>query len=147
MKGHVRLLLTFFIVVYSPSFSQDESIELGPKDEPKDDQSGNNNGYCAVDETCPNEERAEGEEQNEKDLADRGETSPSIFSKSWDMFKNVGRAAFETVYKLSEEVLEDIASIFRNVFNEEIYSLISNITSKAVGNIYDQSTSYHIILL
>ena len=108
--------------------------KLGPDAEEK---------YClsdACDRDIENDDDAI-QIDEEGELADRGETHPSLFTR----FKNgalgvvsgAANTVYNTVYKLSSDVLEDIANIVQTVFNETAYGLFADAGETILDTIYD----------
>lgn len=108
-------LLFLFLILLSIRHSVSD---LGPK---VDDDS-----YCH-DVSCP--------ENENKELLKRGPTSlTGLIGKA---FQYVGEAAYNTIYKLSEDVLKDIADIVRGVFSEEAFNIVSSAGKSALNILFD----------
>ena len=48
---------------------------------------------------------------------------------------------FNTVHRLSADVLEDIASVVRTVFSEEAYSFVSGLSQGAINSLFSPGMS------
>lgn len=109
-----------FVFLFSSSHCSYD--DLGPK-------TSSDNEYCH-DESCHQDEKT--------DIKQRGDTSiAGIINHFGNAVKYMGEAAFKTIYKLSEDVLEDIANIVRNVFSEEAYNIVSNAGKSALNILFD----------
>ena len=112
--------------------------QLGPDDDWEHCYSGD----CGHGDNTEDELEIEDLEiEEEGELADRGETRPSLFSRFTNLASNTAKAVYSTVYKLSSEVLDDIARIVKTVLNETVYGIFAETGEGILDTIYDPGMS------
>ena len=88
---------------------------------------------------------AECDEDEHTNLQERtpGTLSPftDFFPKISKLVSDGAKAAFNTVHRLSADVLEDIASIVRTVFSEEAYNFVSSLSQGAINSLFSPGMS------
>ena len=116
-------------------------ILVGARD---DNDLGPDNGNC-WEEDCFDDLSIDDDDdddvEGESSVADRGETSPGLFRKSWNAIYGFGKTVATTVYNISTEALEDIADILKIVLNEEAYNMFVSAGQSFVDSVMDKGKS------
>ena len=107
---------------------------------PDNDNLGPDNRNC-WEEDCFDDLNVDDEVEGESSVADRGQTSPSLFRKSWNAIYGFGKTVATTVYNISTEALEDIADILKVVLNEEAYNMFVSAGQSFVDSVINKGTS------
>lgn len=107
---------------------------------PDNDNLGPDNRNCWEEDDCFDDLSIDDDDEveGESSVADRGETSPGLFIKSWNAIYGFGKTVVTTVYNISTEALEDIADILRIILNEEAYNMFVSAGQSFVDSVINK---------